>query len=631
MENAQTHFTAIQKSENRLYYWMFTLFLLAFAIFYLRDSVTYRNPILYTEDGVWLGMINEHGFWHTFFNARRDYFVALNLIILEAANLANGLLFGGSLLAYPTVLAVLVNVWYAGVVSLPAVLYFRYLTPCGWIIFVSCLALLPFGHTAYEILAKASNVGFSTFYVAMFCIAYRTFTPSRAKLKTWLIDGMIILSVLTNPLVLGLYPLLLSSSWKAWRSGTKVRDLIKDDLSMVVLLLFTGLIVAAFVYRYQAVPLIGQALAQKTPITLTKSITYGFGRSLLYPFTSLIYPLINNFLAVLSSFFIFWAIYRCIRQDREIKSIIWVILGSWLAVTLAAGALRPGLIEMLSSYHATNPDRYVITQNILILSAVLFVFLRHLTRSPKLSGFSIGCILLIGSYVTQAVAVSWIEQARPPYETYLGSQQQLMLSAAENAPENTPASGFVSMPIYFLGWSMRERFDRLEKLSTCCNKEISLTGSPRWTHDVKEADRNWTITGGDPMLYWLFETPIPVDRLPIVKFKFSCPNPTAEWSVIGVYWLDSAGNAAGDRAFTFKAKPGWQVIPLDELKNYRGDIGGLRLDMESTDTCKTYNFEQIDFYDWKAGHSPFVPKLPMPWTDGLPRALLERLHSTMGF
>jgi hypothetical protein len=114
-----------------------------------------------------------------------------------------------------------------------------------------------------------------------------------------------------------------------------------------------------------------------------------------------------------------------------------------------------------------------------------------------------------------------------------------------------------------------------------------------------------------------------------VKFKFSCPAPTAEWSDIGVYWLDSAGNAASDRAFTFKAKPGWQVVPLGELVKYHGNIGGLRLDMESIDTCKTYSFEDIEFYNWKVGHQPFIPRLPMPWSDGAPRKLLERLHATM--
>lgn len=615
--------TATSTIRKSNYYWFVSLFLLAFVIFYLRDSVTYRNPFIYTEDGVWLGMINEHGFWYAFFNARGDYFVAVNLLILEVANLTTALLFGGSLLAYPVVLAVIVTGWYACVVSLPAMLFFRLLPPWGWMIFVGCIALLPFGHTAYEVLGRASNVGFSAFFVAFFCIAYRTFMPKMVNTRLYLIDGMILLCVLTSPLVLALYPLLLWPLWKARLSGMKATGLVKWDPSLSVLLLITCLVIAVFAYRYQAAPLIGPSLAKKTPFVVSDLITYGVGRSFLYPFASLAYPLLNNYLAVLGFFSFVFAIYFFAQDDEEIRKLLSLIMVSWIGVTIATALLRPGLVEMLSSYRATNPDRYAITQNMLILSAVLLVTLRRITRSPKLTISTMICILWIGSYVTQAFAVSLIEQALPPYETYLGSQLQLQLSAVENSPK----TDFISTPIYFQGWSMRAKRDSLAQLDTCCSRQVAMPDQPRWNHDIEKSESYWTITGNDPMSYWLLDPVMPAGRLPVVKFKFLCPVPTKEWSVIGVYWLDPKGNASGDRAFTFRAKPGWQVVPLGELKNYRGDIGGLRLDMESIDTCKTYRFESIEFYKWKTGYPPLAPRLSMPWSEGEPKALLERVRS----
>lgn len=598
------------------------LFLLAFAVFYLRDAETYRNPVLYTEDGVWLSMIKEHGFRFAFVHARGDYFVALNLLLLQGASLANDFLFNGSLLSYPATLAIVVAAWYSLVAAFPALLFFRLLPTWGWALLTLCLALLPLGFTTYEVLARASNVGFSAFFMASLAVAYRNL-EAPSGLRAWLIDAIVVLCVLTNPLVFGLYPLLLWPAWKAWRSGVGGATLLKRDPSLAALLLLSVLVVAAFVYRYQAAPLIGDDLARKTPFQISHGIAYGFGRSFLYPFASFLYPLLNDALAVAVSLLIALPVYRHARRDPEAGPVVLMLFLSWLLATVAVALLRPELLAMFSGYRASNPDRYAIMQNLLGLCIVLFIALRYLSRSQGHGLWSAACVLLLGGYIAQAVAVAWLEHARPPKEAYMGTQLQLVLSAAEGVPK----SDFVSVPIYFQGWSMRVRAENLEALSWCCREEIAVDSTPSSTVHARKLGEHWVTSGIDPQLYWRFDTAIPADRIPVLRFRFSCLDAgEPKWSTIGIYWLDSQGHAAGGRAYLYRAKPGWQVVPLGSLKGYRGEIGGVRIDMETIDTCQSFGFEAIKLYGWKEGRPPHVPRLPMPWSEEAPRALMQQLR-----
>ena len=619
------HLQAHGNKRNK-YCWLLLLFLLSFCVVYLRDATTYRNPIIYTEDGVWLGMIQEHGFTYALSHARGDYFVVLNLIFLHFAGFINWLLYGGSLLAYPSVLAIVIALWYAFVSCIPAFLFWRLLSPGAWIIFVSSIALLPLGNTGYEILARSSNIGFSTFYVALWLSLYRALEGSKKCTMQLTLDLLFILLLLTNPLVLFLCPILFWPFWKDLRDGKEWRDYFKKDPLILLLILAILFIVIIYLYRYQAAPLIGTTLSQRSPISLAQIITYGIGRSFLYPFLSLFYPFLNNSITVIVFLGILIGVYRAVQASGEVKTLVINLLLYWLLITFLTGFLRPGLLEMFGSYGATNPDRYAMTQNLLIISAVLFALLHYLSKTSTIGLGAVLGLSLIGLYLAQAFIHSWAEHARAPYETYAGSQKQLMLSATENAlasGEKTD-SEFVSVPIYFTGWAMRARWGDLEKLSKCCESSKLVNSEPTSVYHVKPAGYFWDVIGNDPMLYWKFDTPVPASQLPVLKFDFSCAQEADAWSTIGIYWLDRNGHASGQRAFGFKARPGWQVVPLGDLPNYLGEIGGVRLDMESLGTCNSFRFDKLEFYQWRSGQS-IMPHLRMPWTSEAAQLSLEKV------
>ena len=88
-------------------------FLLAIAVFVLsifnfviRNLDAFNFPILYAEDGVWVGKILINGFWDTALNARSE-FPVLGLVLLQKISLViNALIYSGNLFKLPIIIGV---------------------------------------------------------------------------------------------------------------------------------------------------------------------------------------------------------------------------------------------------------------------------------------------------------------------------------------------------------------------------------------------------------------------------------------------------------------------------------------------------------------------------------------------
>ena len=64
----------------------------------LRNPDPLLNPVIYTEDGTWIGLALTKGWWYAFQNAKAGYFVWGNLILLWASVNTSSIVCGNPLI-----------------------------------------------------------------------------------------------------------------------------------------------------------------------------------------------------------------------------------------------------------------------------------------------------------------------------------------------------------------------------------------------------------------------------------------------------------------------------------------------------------------------------------------------------
>lgn len=364
-----------EQEQNRFDTEYLCLFLIGIIILFLRSAHTLTMPHIYTEDGSWSGMIWQNGFLRTLFNARADYLVFGNVILLKMAQIFNDIFFGDNLSYYPLLISI-ISYCFFSLLALTPVIYLKKVLVKPVRIFIWLLILLlPLGDTSYEIIGRISNVGYAVYFIVYCLLVWRKLNSQTAKkYNLVIVDGLIFIACATNPICIPLVVVAFlidiiseyrKNSKESFVQGTKKvinKFYFKSWISNILL------ITISFIYIFI------RMLKKDIPVNSSGEVinfseTIEFlARNILFNFVYPIYYKLTNkivimLLVILIASLIF--IYRYLHKTEKKFFISAVCATIFLISTMFI--TRPGLTNLLNNYTTTFPDRYFYGQNLMML------------------------------------------------------------------------------------------------------------------------------------------------------------------------------------------------------------------------------------------------------------------------
>lgn len=320
------------------------LFIFGVLLLVLRYTDPFLNPILYAEDGVWVGQGLSYGWINTVFHARSDYFTVYNILGLYISTIISSFFTGNPLILLPQSIALVSFSFY----SLIAVLVFNFSKrSCSLFISYSLYVLvlfLPLGSSQSEILGRLLQIGF---YMPVFSLCiFEYMRTSRSKLYSYMAAVMIFLAAATNPVVVPIIYLMAFFDIFG-RKGWRLR--IKSYLPLLVSLLIISLIIAKNIHGQGGINL---------PPNYNNYIEMVFARQILYPFVFPWYHELSDTISLIIFFFYSSYCILCYSLSRNILAkhqILFVFIS--LVIYCAATSIgRSGLSSILDGYSTTFPD-----------------------------------------------------------------------------------------------------------------------------------------------------------------------------------------------------------------------------------------------------------------------------------
>lgn len=422
-------------------YWVpAVLFVIGLMVIGVRNPDPFLNPILYTEDGAWLGLAFSKGWLYTFFNARSDYLVWGNLFLLWGAETCSNLICGNALVCLPQSIGLLSLAFFSGIATFAFFATRDAASVAVRLLLFALLLLLPLGDSSNEILGRLSNIGYMFVLLALLLISYREMQVSASS--RYIADAVLILAAATNPVVILLIVMYLV--WRFYRAG--VREWRRD----LVLLLGVGLVGMLVAYK-----MFTQQHSVITGVLHPENLVeVGIARAILYPLVFPYYTALTNSSTV--TLFLLWvafvmlAVLRSHGRAKVFMAYSAVALITFWASTLV---MRPSLTQLLSGYDHTFPDRYFMGLNAIVLVITLVGASSLLKDSKRI--FRIGSVLLLTILVAlYSKNLPWIfETNKPRMVLMTGTSFPAQLCQCGknlNAAEDL----MVSCPIYFSGWSI---------------------------------------------------------------------------------------------------------------------------------------------------------------------------------
>jgi hypothetical protein len=457
-----------------------TLFAVALLALCIRNPDPFFSPILFAEDGSWLGMAFLKGWPYTFFNAKQDYLVLGNLILLWIAETSSKLFCGNSLVCLPQSIAVVSLAFFASVATLLFVATRNIATVAERLVLYVMLLVLPLGDSSNEIFGRACNIGFMFVFISILLAIYRENLKSVTQVR--IVDVMLIISAATNPVVILLIMIYLS--WRLYSS----KEERNNDL---FLLAGTCLVAVLVAYRMMT-----QDIAEvKGVLNPENIIEVAVARSILYPLLFPYYPSLSNFSTI--TLFIAWLSFIVLvfkqssRQTRAFIAYNLVALTVYWALTIA---MRQSLTQQMGGYRTTFPDRYFMGMNAIVMLITL-IGAFSLVKSSKLIVKTGAILLLTALAVLYGTNAPWIfetNNTRMPLMTAENFFDQLCANGKTLTQANSEQSGLAAMPVYFRRKPILIPQDMLleatEKLDCHALKPLNISDL-NWSHGVA---RNWS-------------------------------------------------------------------------------------------------------------------------------------------
>ncbi|WP_283743909.1 hypothetical protein [Sideroxydans sp. CL21] len=426
-----------------------TLFLLAVIVFFIRNPDPMLNSGIFTEDGLWTGMLLDKGFWTSLWYARSDYFVFGNLVLLQIAVWLNKLAFGYDLSMYPRIVAFVSYMFFAGAAVTIWYGMKGYISEFSRLLLYIAIVLLTLGNSANEVLGRASNIGFILPVILVAILAIR---EKSVGLKRVVADSSMILLSITNPICIGMW--FVYVAWKVW-TARKAKGVIaamsgignSGLFSTLILLLIIALIAGRYIWRGNPSDL------GRDTLIISHLVEAVVARPILFPWVATVYNHMSDGMALLG-IVIFVGVFVAGYYSREKNDATGRMFGVAIFATLimysiAVIVLRPGLTAWIGDYRGIYPERYFMGQY--LLSVLLMIWALDGIVRRWTQQFSVAVIALV-LLVALPIIDSWFSafefyEPRAVFVTNATFKESVTVEYMKN-----PSSSMYRIPTYPKDW-----------------------------------------------------------------------------------------------------------------------------------------------------------------------------------
>jgi len=366
--------------------------LLAFLLFsglsFLRNAYAFSYPILFGEDGYWIGRIMVDGFWHTLIHARPDYGVAALVALNGISLLITRALFLSDISALPQVISIVASFVFGFVAVLPLLTLRGLLHPIACWLIGFAIVFIPVGNDSYEIFGRILNLGFYMPVIAQFVLIALLYR----KIPIWfevLLQLAMIGLMWSFPVVIGQY--LIYIAFDALQRHAKGASYGRRTLTHVLVLILgtTG---------FNPLALIGSG-GVLLPFKFSSFIEFAIARSAIFPFVAPIYHELSDIVTITIFGLILVSVGFFLRRSGQIgislldyRVFLFLNFGVMWAATLV---MRRGLTSFLDNYSTSFPDRYFTGVNIMFLVACMALALGHpLAAYRRFAGLGFGTLII---------------------------------------------------------------------------------------------------------------------------------------------------------------------------------------------------------------------------------------------
>jgi hypothetical protein len=445
-----------EKNKNLIVF--FILFPIIFLLLIIRTPDALISPVLYTEDGTWLGRIYIEGFWNVLINARADYLVIGNILGLYFAKYLSYTFFTYDVSTLPFFISILSYLFFSIIASIPILLLKNHIRLELLIVLSLLIVLLPFGYSTNEIIGRLSNIGYFFFPLSIILLIYRL-DVSNEKKKVIIIDALLVFCMLTNPMVVLFIITYFLLRYFFSKSNTFE---YKSQL-------FTFIIASSiFVYILYLKITVGHQATLTTEKFLTENLfEVSISRSVLYPFIFPIYSKLGDifsFIILLIFLTTFYFVFKTLQYKD--KKVFLILSFALVFVSFLTTFTKPGLTHWIKDYSGTFPDRYFSAQNIMSLLVVIFIAEKALIVKNKYFK-NISKIFIFALILIYAVSLSNIIEFKNPKLKIMINDT--FTEALDKTYKNKEKTEIYQIPIYFDGWKMQLPFKYV--INTSLNKE----------------------------------------------------------------------------------------------------------------------------------------------------------------
>lgn len=348
---------------SKLYTTVFFATSLMLIVVY-RSIFAFEFPMLYAEDGIWVGEIITNGFWETVFNARKEFpvfglvflqwlsFFVLQLI--EPSNISN----------LPTSNAVVSCVFITTISIFPYLFFREKIGKLNSIILGFLIVLLPTGHSGNEVFGRVLNLVWYFPILNLYLLMMILYSDLSKcwKIFCYTIIGFLIISFPLISVQFLVFIIFKISHMRKLDSDTLL------DFSAFILL-FGAVFVAS---------LSGNVLGTggiNENINTGSFLEFAVARATLYPIIAAFYQSFTDIgtIIVLLIVLITLGIHHYKNwHSIHLNGIEYFTISNFGLGFAALVIMRPGLSSFFENYESTYPDRYFITTNILFLIMIAF-------------------------------------------------------------------------------------------------------------------------------------------------------------------------------------------------------------------------------------------------------------------
>jgi len=420
--------------SNLLVIQYFFIFIIALTSLLMRNIDSLLNPIMYTEDGQWLGMAFSDGWIHTIMHAKEGYFVWLNLIFLFVAEKISYIISGSQILYLPYTISLISFSFFAFVPTFAFIVTKKILNiKLRWLLFF-LIIFVPMGDSSNEILGRLSNIGYYLVFLTMLLLYIRTNVTSCYKIL--IIDLFLFLFFGTNPVVLVLVSLYLV--YEFFHKSNIKSFLFRSSSLFVFIIVFLLLFLSLES---------GNGSSVTGSLNMENIIEVGIARSILYPIIFSSYYNLNDFISIIMGTVLFGFIFYFLTLY-----------------------MRQSLTQQLGDYSTTFPDRYFIGLNILVIFVIILSLQILITKKQTLA-IGIG-IYFVFYYILN---LNWLIEYKEPRMNIMTNNNWEETVCSTYFNKELSQKDYVALPVYFQGWSMIVSYKLIHNkvIKKVCSAEVN--------------------------------------------------------------------------------------------------------------------------------------------------------------